>query len=156
MGKGNWSADWFHYISIALKLTYNRLLIQRYAQFWFFRWGSGNSFATTICIYFFNKNVSHLILFELIKFHCLVALTSWDIGQSAYCNCLLTTLWRHKFQNFKKSIQSSRFYTWPKSQDKNMNISRMERGFRWNKKHFSSFLKDFQLRKIFSDLRSRL
>ena len=41
-----------------------------------------------------------------------------------------------------------RFSTWPKSQDKNINILRTIRA-----KHFSSFLKDFQLPKIVSDLR---
>ena len=29
-----------------------RLLIQRYAQFWFFTKGSGSSFSTTFCVYF--------------------------------------------------------------------------------------------------------
>ena len=28
-----------------------------------------------------------------------VTFTSWDIGQYVYCNCLLTRLWRQKFQN---------------------------------------------------------
>ena len=32
--------------------------------------------------------------------HCLVAFTSWDIGQYVYCNCLLTRLWRHIFLNW--------------------------------------------------------
>ena len=35
----------------------------------------------------------------LIKFHCLVAFTSWDIGQYVYYNCSLTKLWRHEFWN---------------------------------------------------------
>ena len=40
-----------------------RLLIQRYAQFWFFRKGSGTSFSTTFCVRFFKKNISHAILY---------------------------------------------------------------------------------------------
>ena len=32
---------------------------------------------------------------------------------------------------------------WPKSQDKNLNILRTKKLLRWNKKHFSSFLKAF-------------
>ena len=31
------------------------------------------------------------------SFHFLVAITSWDIQQYVYCNCLLTRLWCHKF-----------------------------------------------------------
>ena len=29
---------------------------------------------------------------------CLIAFTSSDIGQYVYSNCLLTSLWRHKFK----------------------------------------------------------
>ena len=42
-----------------------------------------------------------------------------------------------------------------KSQDKNLNILRAKRAFNV-KKHFSSFLKDFQLPKVASDLTVRL
>ena len=56
-------------------------MIQRYAQFWFFRWGSGNSFSTTFCVWFFNKIAPHVIFYCLTKFHCLVAFTSWDMEQ---------------------------------------------------------------------------
>ena len=37
-----------------------RLLIQRYAQFQFFRKESGTSFSTTFCIWFFKKNIFHV------------------------------------------------------------------------------------------------
>ena len=40
-----------------------------------------------------------IICYYLTKFHCVVVFTSWDIGQYAYCNCLLTSFWRHKFWN---------------------------------------------------------
>ena len=32
-----------------------RLMIQRYGQFWFFRKRLGNSFSTTLCVWFFKK-----------------------------------------------------------------------------------------------------
>ena len=48
------------------------------------------------------------------------------------------------------------FSTWPNSHDKNLNIFRTGGAFKWNKKHFSSFLKGFQLSKIVSDLRVHL
>ena len=62
---------------------------QKYAQFWFSRKGSGNSFSTTLCVWFFKKFVSHIFFYWQNKFHCLIAFTSWDIGQYVYCNCLL-------------------------------------------------------------------
>ena len=40
-----------------------RILIQRYTQFWFFRKGLGNSFSTAFSVWFFKKNVSHVILY---------------------------------------------------------------------------------------------
>ena len=73
-------------------------MIQRYGQFWFFRKGSGNSFSTTSCVSFSKKNVSHVIFYQLIKFHCLIAFTAWDIWQYVYGNCLFPRLWRHEFE----------------------------------------------------------
>ena len=51
---------------------------------------------------------------------------------------------------------SSRFSTWPKSQDKNLNTWEWRKLLRWTKKHFSSLLKSFHLPKIVSDLRVHL
>ena len=44
-----------------------------------------------------KNNISLFTFYYIIKLHCLFILTSWDIGQYAYSNCLLTKLWRHKF-----------------------------------------------------------
>ena len=66
-----------------------RLLIQIYAQSWSFIKGS----------MIFSRNISHVILYWLTKFHCLLAFTSCDIGQYVYCNYLLPSLWHHKFWN---------------------------------------------------------
>ena len=70
-GRSQCAAASFHYISIALKLAYNknkpyqtlRLLIQRYTEFWFLGKVSGNSFFITFCVWFFNKNVFHVIFY---------------------------------------------------------------------------------------------
>ena len=51
---------------------------------------------------------------------------------------------------------SSYFATWPKSQDKIINILRMKELLKWNKKYFSSLLNGFQLPKIVLHLRVRL
>ena len=47
--------------------------------------------------YFSRKLFLWLLFFYLMKFHCLVAFTLWDIGQYVNCNCSLIRLWRHKF-----------------------------------------------------------
>ena len=54
--------------------TFN-LLIQRYAQFWFFRKGSGNSFSTIFCVWFFKNVVSHV---DSIRMACVVEVASFD------------------------------------------------------------------------------
>ena len=38
-----------------------------------------------LCMIFQEKNF-HVIFYQLIKFHCLIPFTSWDIGQYEYCN----------------------------------------------------------------------
>ena len=68
-GESKWLAASFQYISIAFNLAYRinklyktlRLLIQRYAQFWFFRKGPGTIFST----YFFFWDFSRKIFFRL-------------------------------------------------------------------------------------------
>ena len=42
------------------------------------------------------------------------------------------------------SFSSRRFDTWPKTQDKKLIAWERKNLLRWNKKHFSLFLKDFQ------------
>ena len=49
--------------------------------------------------WFLKKNISVVMFYYLTKFNCQVAFTPWDIGQFVYCNCLLTSLWRHRFRN---------------------------------------------------------
>ena len=66
------------------------VLIQRYAQFWYFRRGSGTSFST-FWVWFLRKNVFYvIIIYYVTNFHCLIAFTSRDIVQFVYYNCLLT------------------------------------------------------------------
>ena len=59
----------------------------------------GTSLLASFSVWFFKKNISIVIFYYLTKFQCLVAFTSWDIGQYVYCNCLLNRLWRQKFWN---------------------------------------------------------
>ena len=109
-------------------------MIERHGQFQFFRKGSGTSFSNTFCVWFFKKNVSHVTFYWLTKFHCLVPFTSWDIRQYVQCKCLLTRLWRHFLHD-----QKAKTKIWIYWERKEL--------LRWNKKHFSSILKGFQLQK---------
>ena len=49
--------------------------------------------------WFLKKGIYLVIFYYLTKFHCLIALTSWDIVQYVFYNYLLTMLWPHKFWN---------------------------------------------------------
>ena len=76
-----------------------RLLILRYAQFEFFRKGSGTSFSTTFCVYFSRKMFLMLHSINWPNFIVwLSLLPSRDIGQYVYYNCLLSRMWRLKFE----------------------------------------------------------
>ena len=39
--------------------------------------------------WFLEKKISPVIIYYMIKFHCLVAFTSWDIEQYLYYNCIM-------------------------------------------------------------------
>ena len=64
-----------------------------------------------------------------------------------YYNCFLTMLWRLKCEiNLIVLVKPSWYMI--KNQDKNLNILKTKKKLlRWNKKHFSSILKGFQLPK---------
>ena len=96
-----------------------------------------------------------VIFHQLTKFHCSVAFTSWDIGQNAYCNFLLTRLWRHEFWKYHYLSNLAVFSTYRKVKIKT-EISVERKDLKKNKKHFSSFFKGFQLPEFLSDMRQRL
>ena len=70
---------------------------------------SGTSHPASFSAWFLKRNISLVIFYQLIKFHCLVDSTLWDIGPYVYCNCLLTRLWRHKLK-LTWSFQSNHFF----------------------------------------------
>ena len=74
-----------------------------------------------------NASVNSLLT-DQISLH--FAYNSGDIGQYAYCSCLLPSLWSHEFQNWPYIFNQAVFSTWPKSQDKNLNILRTKRAFK--------------------------
>ena len=77
-------------------------------------------------------SVLYVIFYYLAKFYCLVAFTSWDIGQYVYCNYLLIRMWRHKFWDYFVLSTQAVFSKWQKSKDKNLNILRTKRAFKMN------------------------
>ena len=82
-----------------LKLSCRTLVITTYKAFLKNKKRSGTSLSASFSAWFLKKNISVVIFYYLTKFQCLVAFTSWDIGQFVYCNCLLTRLWGQKFWN---------------------------------------------------------
>ena len=60
-----------------------------------------------------------------------------------HCNCFLTSLWRHKFWKWSIFLIKS-FFLHDQNVETKIQISReWKELLRWNKKHFSSFLKSF-------------
>ena len=96
------------------------------------------------CVWFFKKNVSHATLYCLTKFHCLIAFTSRNTGQYVYYDCLLTSILNLKLT---LSFLSRGFATWPKSQDKNLNIFRTKRALEVKEKVFFIIFKGLSVAK---------
>ena len=113
------------YIEIKLQITYFYFIYSSFKN----KKKSGSSPAS-LTVWFLKKNISLVIFYYLTKCEYLVAITSWDIEQYVYCNCLLTRLWRHKFWNWPCISNQAVFSIWPKIQDKNLNILRTKRAFK--------------------------
>ena len=95
-----------------------------------------------------KKNISLVRFYCLTKFNCLVAVTAWDIAQYMYCNCLLTRLWRHKLWNKPYLSNQAVLLHGKKVNTKFKYLEDEKELLRWNKKHFSTFLKGFYLKQI--------
>ena len=77
----------------------------------------------------------------LTRFHFLIVFTSWDIGQFYYCNCLVTRLWHQKFWVYPKFFNQAVFLNDQTVNSKIYISWERKELLRWNKKHFSSYLK---------------
>ena len=93
-----------------LKLSSRPLAFTSFEVFVKSKKRSGTSFPASFSAWLLRKNIFLVTFYYLIKFHCLVAFTLWEIAQYVYCNCLLTRLWRHKFLKLTLSFLSSRFF----------------------------------------------
>ena len=103
LGKNKWFAAWFHYISIALKLAYNRNKLFKTLHYWSrdmlnfdFLDKSLGIVSPAHFVYDFSTKVFLMLNFINWR-NYLVAFTSLDIRQNVYLNCLLSRLWRHGF-----------------------------------------------------------
>ena len=94
-----------------------------------------------------SENISLAIFYELTKFNCLVAFTSWDIGQYVYCNCLLTRLWCHNFEINLVFLIKPFFLHDQKFKANNCHILRTE-GFKMKWKAFFTIFKGPLLKQI--------
>ena len=115
-------------------------MIQRYAQLQFFRKRSETTFSTLFCAWFSNKNVSHFAFCWAI---CVLQLF---VNQTVTSyNMKLTWSFYHVILINDQKVKTKTKISWERKEV-----------LRWNKKYFSSFLKDFQLPKVVSDLRVHL
>ena len=129
-------AVWFHYISITLKLAYNKNKPHKALGYWssdilhfyFLEKGLEIIFQPHIVYYFSKKCFSCYILLtdQISLFDCLYFL-SWLICVFHLFVNQAVTSWILKLI---LSFYSSRFYTWPKSQEKNFNILRTKRAIK--------------------------
>ena len=87
-----------------------------------------------------------VIFYQLTKFDCLVAITSWDIRQYVYFNCLLTRLWRHKFWNWY--FQSSHFFYMTKKSRQKFKYIENEKSFYDETKCIFISVKELLLKQI--------
>ena len=120
------------------QLGYNKKQNVRYARFWFFRKGYGNSFSTTFCEWFFKKkHFSYYILLtdQISVSHYLYLLKYWTMrvfGIVCFPGCNVL--------NFEINLSNQ---AWPKVKTKSSIPWERKVLLKWNKKHFSLFLKGF-------------
>ena len=122
-----------------MKLSWRALAFTSYKALLKNKKKSGTSLTASFSAWFLKINILLVIFCSLTKFHCLVAFTSWHIGQYVYHNCLFTRLWCHKFWNLPYLSNQAIFSTCSKSYDKRLNILRTKRDFKMKKKAFIIF-----------------
>ena len=65
---------------ILLKLRCWPLALTLYKAFLKNKMRSGTSLPASFFAWFLKKNISHVMVYYLTKFHCLIAFASWDFG----------------------------------------------------------------------------
>ena len=131
---------WVRIPLLSLKLQIGRLLRARssftsFKAFLKSKKKSGTSLPASFSAWILNKNILLVIFYYLTKCHCLVAFTTWGIGQYVYCNYLVTFLWRHKFWKYPYLLIKSFFLYIINNSPGNVNSDRA-----WNSAISPTFL----------------
>ena len=129
-------------------------MIQRHAQFQFFIKRSGTSFFIKFCVWFFKENVSHFASINWPNFIAWLPLLLEILGNTCIVIICFPVCDVINFE-FNLNFPLKLFPTWSKKLEQNLNTFRTKRAFtfRWNKKHFSSFLEDYYLPEFDLDLK---
>ena len=109
--------------------------------------GSGATFWCTFSAWFFYKNVPYWTLYQWTKFPCHTLFLSHNIKQNVLCFSL-DRWWHNKLRFFLNQPVKQWLAGRKRGEDKNTQIwisQERKELFRWNKKHFSKFLKDYHL-----------
>ena len=128
--------SWFHYASIALKLACNRNKLFKFLHYWsrdmlnlhFLDKVWKKVLQHILCMIFQQKWSSCYILIidQISLAGCLKFLRYWAIG---VLQLLLNQVGTSLISKLTWSFSSSCFYTWPKSQGKNLKTLRTKRAF---------------------------
>ena len=110
-------------------------MIQRYAQFDYLDEGQGivspphfvYDFSIKTFLILYSTNWTNFIVWLSLLLETSVCLVVFTCLYFIVWLSLLLVCWRHKLT---LSFESSRFYTWPKCQDKNLNILRTKKAFK--------------------------
>ena len=160
LGRSKWFAAWFHYILIALKLTYNSKKLFKTLHYWsrdmlnFDILDKGLGIVSTGHFVYDFSTKMFLMLYSINWINFIVCLfLPHEILDNM---CIAIVLWHHKFQNSPDLSNQAVFIHDKKSKQKLKYLENEKSKIGEIKKHFSSFLKGFQLPKIVSDFTLRL
>ena len=103
------------------------------------------SLPASFSAWFLKKNTFLVMFHYLTKIHCLVAFTSFYIGEHVHCNCLLARLWRQTFWKQPYLSNEAVFSAWTKCQDKNLNNLRTKIAIKVQQKAFLIIFKGLSL-----------
>ena len=121
-------------------------MIQRFAQFWFLRKVSANSFSTTFYVWFFKKVFLMLYFINRSNLIVWLPLLLEILGNRSFAIVCFPGCDVINFEINLISLIKPFFYMTKKSRQKFKYLENVKKELlRWNKKQFSSFLKIFQL-----------
>ena len=123
-----------------LKLRADHFTLKAFSKKWK---SSGISLPASFSAWLMKKNVSLPVFYQLTKFYCLGAFTSWDIMQYVYCNCLRPGCDVINFKINLVFLIKTFFLLNQKVKTRILTSWERKELLKRNKKHFSSFLKGF-------------